>query len=156
MSGFGRCFNYYAVLFNWHGTLTQILGATPALSKTGTFSASSGAAPEGVSSTACHNASVVASKPSMVSSKLAAGPDSSRHRHNRCMRSTETRSHSRRDSRKRHKHPPMQGLIRCPIPHLGSHRVKPAAMEAAKAAVETATTSMEASKTPTGRRCDRR
>src|SRR6267142_2414635 len=52
----------------------QIFGARSARSNTGVFSTSSGVAPEGVSSAACRNASVEASRPSSVS--LAALPES--------------------------------------------------------------------------------
>jgi hypothetical protein len=64
----------YTVLFNRHNAVTQIFGASPARSNTGTFSTSSGAASEGVSSAARRNVSVVASSPSTVS--LAALPES--------------------------------------------------------------------------------
>src|SRR4051794_30396620 len=45
----------------------QILGAWPARSNTGTFSTSSDASADGVSSAACRNASVSAFRPSTVS-----------------------------------------------------------------------------------------
>ena len=70
---FSGCFDDYTVLFNRHDAIAQILGAKPARSNTGTFSTSSGAAPDGVFSAARRNASVVASSPSTVS--LAALPE---------------------------------------------------------------------------------
>ena len=45
---FVGCFDDYTVLFDRHDAVTQIFGASPTRSNTGTFSTSSGAAPEGV------------------------------------------------------------------------------------------------------------